>query len=210
MREKIEAAIVGFFMLLLCFLNVPVADHLQKEQFTPEFIAQFEASMDPITNFIVLNAVKFNYWYDPVQQVFDPPMMMLQIPQTWRIYNHASHQYRTFEVRVDGDVVFRTPGLEYDWNYKKLRHFRVAYQLNDMTRPGGRTNKWREFSRFVVEQAWTDFPKAEEITLHWYGGDYPGVNLVEEYRVVSPRRGRMELLVTPPKIAAIPPKDLEP
>ena len=208
MSDKVEAAIVGFFMLLLCFLNVPVADHLEKRQFTPEFSAQFAESVDPVTEFIVLNAVKFNHWYDPVQQFFDPPMMMLQIPQTWRIYNHASHEYRIFEVRVDGEVKFRTPGDEYRWMRTKLRHFRVAYQINDMTRPGGRQNKWREFSRFIVEQAWTDFPDADEVTLIWYSGDYPGVNMKEDYRVVSPRRGNMEYLVTPKTLAAHAPEDV--
>lgn len=208
MSEKIEAAIVGFFMLLLCFLNVPVADHLEKDQWTPEFRAQFKESVDPITSFIVLNAVDFNYWYDPAQQLFDFPMAVLQIPQTWRIYNHASHSYRMFEVRVDGEVKYRTPGNEYRWQRTKFRHFRIAYQLNDFTRPGARQNSWASYSRFVLELAWQDFPDAEEIDLIWYEGEYPGVQMFESYRVISPRRGAMEYLPVPPTIAARAPEDL--
>lgn len=202
MTENVEAALVAAAMLLLCFLNIPIADTTEEDRFTPEFRADYEKRVDPVTRKLMYAVADFNEVYDPLQAKVEPILRFLQIPQHWLIYNHAPYEYRIMEVRVDGEIKFRTPGLEYGWKYWQLRHFRLAYQLNDMTRPGSRFKKWREFGRYVINEAWDDFPEADEIYIIWYSGRYPGVQMYETHRILSTGRGQMDYLVTPPTLAA--------
>jgi len=96
----------------------------------------------------------------------------LWLSQGWNLYAMKGEAWRRIDVRVDGEVVYRAPGHEYDWMKRTFRNRRIALGLD---RAGKKPSEYTDnLVRFIVRSARRDFVGARTVEVIWAWDRYPG------------------------------------
>jgi hypothetical protein len=96
-----------------------------------------------------------------------------RIAQTWNLYRNGPSRVRHMEIRVGGELKYRTQSSEHTWLGPQIGSRRIRPMV-ESTCLGRRSKNWRGLSRWVVDCALRDFPQATEVSILCQQSPFPG------------------------------------
>ncbi len=173
-KQHLGAALIACTWVALFILSTPICDTTVSSNYaTPEQRAAYRAEVGWPLSEVVLGAVWINtHGRGALHDKLAPLQRPFQLRQYWNLYPMKGESWRSMEVVVDGEVVFRTPGNVYGWRRMQLRNRRINLALNALSK--NKSPVGPNLVRFVIAKARADFPDAKRVTLVWTHGPYPG------------------------------------
>lgn len=120
----------------------------------------------------------FVFWLNrevrmPLVAVIGPPQKLFRIRQAWHLYRDGPSVVRRLEVRVDGELRYRSEDPAYRWRTGILDNRRVRPVVASTAAKAGAKNA-AGLTRLITELARADFPAASEVQITFTKGKFPG------------------------------------
>ncbi len=122
----------------------------------------------------------FVFWLNrevrmPLVAVIGPPQKLFRIRQAWHLYRDGPSVVRRLEVRVDGELRYRSEDPAYRWRTGILDNRRVRPVVSSTVQKAGAKNA-AGLTRLITGLARADFPTATEVTIACTRSKFPGTS----------------------------------
>ena len=184
MSSQRRASLVLLVAVVMGILATPGLDFMPKGALqTKASTAVVESRLGPLGVEVARGVVAFNRNVRlPMVKLLEPVQKPFRVAQTWNLYRDGPRRVRRMEIQVDGAPVYRTGSDTLDWAQVELANRKLRPVLETTAR-GRSSRNWRGRSRYIVEKARGDFPDAQQISLLFLVGDFPGVRMEESHRI---------------------------
>jgi len=98
----------------------------------------------------------------------------LRIRQAWSLYTKGPSSVYRLEIRVDGELRYRSNDPEYDWLRPQLTFRRVRPIVKEAVVTVEKARNWRGLTRFVVDRARAENPQVRIVELTATKASFPG------------------------------------
>ena len=179
LRASLVLAVMG-----LMFLSAtPLCDTTRGQNFaTAEQRDRYRAEAGWMAAPVLAAAWVNNHGRQRVVDALHPLERALWIDQYWNLYPVKSPTWRTFEVRLDGEVVFRRGDPALAWQAHLLDNWEVRTTL------GVGRQQPRNLAGVVdliVRRARAERPDLQRVEVGWLEGRYPGEDVHEVATVTA-------------------------
>ncbi len=161
--DHLRGALVLAAMCAALVLGTPGLDMLSESTWAPgsrdraEMLAQ-RGGWIPVAFADLNRAVRM-----PVVRWLTPVQRPLRLAQSWSLYGAGPPDVRRFEVRVDGEVVYRSNDPERRWHRSVFRYRRVRPVISAHCRQ--RSKNSHGLVRYVARQALRAWPDARSVEI---------------------------------------------
>lgn len=127
---------------------------------------------------VALEVARLNVNYRvPVVRLFSPLERTLRIRQNWSVYRGGPQTLGRLEVRVDGDLVYRSADDDHRWRRAQLSNRHVRPAVEGYVDKGRQSKNWRGMARLLATWAQQDFPGVQWVEIRSLRGRFPGTKL---------------------------------
>lgn len=110
----------------------------------------------------------------PAANQLRPIERFFRISQSWHLYGEGPRFVRRLEVRVDGQLVYRSRDPDHAWRASMLENRHMRPLVERVVNKANASN-WRGLGRFLIDCVSADFPEAQRLdissTQAHYGSD---------------------------------------
>ncbi len=111
----------------------------------------------------------------PLIRPLEPIQKPFRIAQNWSLYRDGPARVRRLEVRIDGELRYRSLDSEHAWLAPQLRSRRLRPVVESSCRyTNNKAKNWRGLTRFIAERALEAWPEATQVELTCTVSPFPG------------------------------------
>jgi hypothetical protein len=103
------------------------------------------------------------------------PQKVFRIRQSWHLYRDGPSMVRRMEVRVDGELLYRSEDPDHRWQTARLDNRRVRPMV-ETTAMKAKARNAAGLTRYIRDLARADHPDAQAVEIVFTSGRFPGVN----------------------------------
>ena len=177
-------------MALMLILGTPGLDLFGPNSMLPGSRERAEQLEQPLGWFPVWAADLNRSVREPIVKLVAPLQRPLRLAQAWGLYGRGPNFVRTFEVRVDGELVYRAGDPDYDWHRSVFRYRKIRPILD--AHCGGTSKNSRGLSRYIARAARQDWPEAKVVEVSCSVREWDGsgsVQVRQRRRLTGPKWG---------------------
>ncbi|MCB9764377.1 MAG: hypothetical protein H6739_31680 [Alphaproteobacteria bacterium] len=184
--EHLRAALVLAVIVVTWILGTPGLDFLRpSDADTPEEREAFRELVGEPAATAGLAIMDFNTNIRlPVDQRLAWTQRPFRVSQLWSLYRDGPPRVRRLEIRVDGDLKYRSVDPEHDWLADTLRNRRLR-PVAESTVIQYDAHNWEGLLRLVVLRARETWPDAQVVELAATEGPFPGDRMATKYTMTA-------------------------
>lgn len=181
--EHLRAAAVLALLFALTCLGTPGFDLIPRGHLAPGTPERAKATERWPGRFEIAASDVNRVVREPVVRVLTPLQRPLRLAQAWHLYGDGPNRVRHMEIRVDGELVFRTRDPEHAWMRRVLVSRKVRPVVD--AHCNGKSANSAGLASYLVRRAREDFAGMERFELTCFRRPWPGTAEPKPMRAMS-------------------------
>ena len=189
--EHLRAVAVLALLFGVTCLGTPGLDMLHRDYLRPGTAERAKTSRTAVGK-LEIAASDVNRWVrEPFVRVLTPVQRPLRLAQAWHLYADGPNRVRHLEIRVDGELKFRTADPDHDWLHWILKSRKVRPVVD--AHCNGKSANSEGLASYVVRKAREDFGDIRRVDLVCTRRPWPGTAPPKTMRGMSARAPDWEI-----------------
>ena len=172
--NALKAMAIALVYWVLLIVSMPGVSFLKKNLLLSHADQQrFERRHGRIALHTVATAADLNRARRPLAEAIGGFQPLFRVRQSWHLYRDGPRMIRRMEIRVDGDLIYRSNDPKFSWNEAIFKHRRIRPMVETLVKKPKAKNRVG-LARFIVNHAKEDFPGVQRIDISSFWGDRKG------------------------------------